>query len=208
MRELVLKGHLLGETGSARVPVFGRHNLTNLLSAAGLALCTGLEPQQVWSAFSQCKTNWGRNQWLQTPDGIEILFDAYNANPDSMKALLENLKDVAGYKRKIGVFAQMKELGKDSAQMHQELGENVGRAQFDIVYFYGDDSESFAKGFAKTAGASKNLHSQKKFSEVMVEDLKKNLKAGDLLAVKGSRGMKLEQMILPLHPVGFSAVKE
>lgn len=208
LNELSLKGHLLGEMGSARVPVFGRHNLTNLLSAAGLALCAGLEPQQVWSSFEHCKTNWGRNQWLRTSEGIEILFDAYNANPDSMSVLLENLQNLSGYKRKIGVFAQMKELGAESAKMHFEFGQNVGRAHFDFVYFYGDDYENFAKGFVNTAQKTDHLKCQAQYSESLYEDLRKKITPGDLLAVKGSRGMKLEQMILPLKPIGFTATKE
>ncbi|MGZ5279401.1 MAG: UDP-N-acetylmuramoyl-tripeptide--D-alanyl-D-alanine ligase, partial [Pseudobdellovibrionaceae bacterium] len=133
MSSIFLKGTIAGVSGEAAVPVFGEQNLTNLMVAASCALAVGLTPKEIWSALPRCKTNWGRNQLVHLKSGAELMFDAYNANPDSMKALLNNVKLLKTKGKKIGVFAQMLELGDLSLALHEELGQWVGRAGFDVI---------------------------------------------------------------------------
>ncbi|MEK6773726.1 MAG: UDP-N-acetylmuramoyl-tripeptide--D-alanyl-D-alanine ligase [Bdellovibrionota bacterium] len=215
LHEMHLKGYIAGEPGEAHVSVFGKHNLTNLLAAATLSLAAGLDPQEIWQGLGKCKTNWGRNQWLKTKSGIEIIFDAYNANPDSMTALLANLSDLqwggsgsgAGGGKKIGVFAQMGELGKLSAELHQKLGAEIGGSIFDEVFFYGEDHEAFRKGLLR-ANSKMKLHCQVGFDSALALRLKETAGQGDLVVVKGSRSNEMEKMILPLEPIGFTEKKE
>lgn len=207
LQEMHLKGYIAGQPGEVRVPVFGKHNLTNLLAAATLSLAAGLDPEEIWQGLARCKTNWGRNQWLETKSGAQIIFDAYNANPDSMNALLDNLSDLKWNGRKIGVFAQMGELGHLSTELHEKLGEEVSHSMFDEVFFYGVDHEAFAAGF-KRSQKSPKLQSQKEFTPELALALKKSVGPKDLVVVKGSRSNKMEKMILPLEPIGFSEKKE
>lgn len=207
MDALTIEGKIAGQEGTARVPVFGEHNLNNLSAAAGLALAAGLSPQQIWKGLSECKTNWGRNQWLETEGKAKILFDGYNANPDSMKALLSNVSQLQVGGKKIGVFAQMLELGDVSAELHEELGQLVAESGFDRVYFYGQDHQAFSKGFLKSQ-ADIETKVLSEFKSSLADDLLQSIQANDLVVVKGSRGMKLERMILPLKPIGFSEKKE
>ncbi|MCX7977902.1 MAG: UDP-N-acetylmuramoyl-tripeptide--D-alanyl-D-alanine ligase, partial [Bdellovibrionaceae bacterium] len=88
---MVVEGHILGESGSARIPVFGRQNITNLMAAAACGAAVGMDPQHIWQGLTRCKTSWGRNQILNLKSGALALFDAYNANPDSMQALMQNI---------------------------------------------------------------------------------------------------------------------
>ena len=166
MNEISIKGTIAGVNGTARVKVFGAQNLTNLMAAAALGVAVGMTPQQVWAGLPECKTNWGRNQLVHLKSGAQMIFDAYNANPDSMKALIDNVSLLTVPGKKIGVFGQMREMGSASPALHEELGERVGRAGFDKVYFIGDDAPAFEKGLKKTIEWIKNDHDQKAKKEL------------------------------------------
>ena len=207
LRELTLNGTIDGLAGEVVVPVFGAQNLTNLMTAAALGLSVGLTAEQVWQGLKVCRTNWGRNQLLAASNGAEIIFDAYNANPDSMKALLDNVKEVSCEGRKIGVFGEMLEMGALSDELHRELGAWVGETGFEKVYFIGKPAPSFAKGLEEGGHRGRSLI-QAQFDEEMAQDLVRELHAKDLMVVKGSRGMKLERFVLPCQPLHFSMDKE
>ncbi|UYL09966.1 UDP-N-acetylmuramoyl-tripeptide--D-alanyl-D-alanine ligase [Bdellovibrio sp. SKB1291214] len=203
MKQLVLKGSIKGVSGQATVEVFGAQNLTNLMAAAALALAVGMTPEQIWNGLPACKTNWGRNQLVHLKSGAQMIFDAYNANPDSMKALLENVQLLSVSGRKVGVFGQMREMGSASAQLHEELGERVGKAGFEKVYFVGDDFDAFTKGLQKSHFSKETLI-QKDFSDSAGKDLATFLRDGDIAVVKASRGTKLERFVFPCEPLDFS----
>lgn len=203
MKELVVKGRIRGVDGSATVQVFGSQNLTNLMAAASLAVAAGLTPQEIWKGLPVCKTNWGRNQLIHLESGAEMIFDAYNANPDSMKALIENMKLLTAQGRKVGVFGQMREMGPSSPDLHEELGFWVGKAGFDRVYFIGEDALSFNAGLLK-ADYENPAFIEKDYSETMGLDLAAFLKRGDIAVVKASRGTKLERFVFPCRPLDFS----
>ncbi|MEN0059775.1 MAG: UDP-N-acetylmuramoyl-tripeptide--D-alanyl-D-alanine ligase [Bdellovibrio sp.] len=203
MSEIVVKGSVAGVAGTARVPVFGAQNLVNLMAAATLALAVGLKPEQIWAGLPRCQTNWGRNQLVHLRSGAQMIFDAYNANPDSMKALIDNMKLLNVQGRKVGVFGQMRELGSGSALSHEELGFWVGEAGFDRVYFIGDDHGSFEAGLRKTPYANPAFI-QKDFTESMGQNLAQFLKEGDIAVVKASRGTKLERFVVPCEPLDFA----
>ncbi|UOF01033.1 UDP-N-acetylmuramoyl-tripeptide--D-alanyl-D-alanine ligase [Bdellovibrio reynosensis] len=202
MTELTIKGKIKGKEGAARVQVFGAQNLTNLMAAASVALAAGLTPEQIWNGLPQCKTNWGRNQLVHLKSGAQMIFDAYNANPDSMKALIDNMKLLSVPGKKVGVFGQMRELGNESAALHEELGTWVGSAGFDKVYFIGDDFSAFKNGLSKS-GFSKPASVEKDFQESSGKDLAELLREGDIAVVKASRGTKLERFVYPCEPLDF-----
>lgn len=203
MSELVVKGTIAGKEGSARVQVFGAQNLTNLMAAASIGLAVGMTPEQVWAGIPACKTNWGRNQLVHLKSGAQMIFDAYNANPDSMKALIDNMKLLTVEGRKVGVFGQMRELGQASAELHEELGTWVGKADFDKVYFIGDDALAFRKGL-HSVGYKSPAVIEKDFNEASGQDLATYLKKGDIAVVKASRGTKLERFVFPCEPLDFA----
>lgn len=198
---LQLKGHIQGVSGVAFVPIFGQHNITNLLAAASLSLAAGLSPQNIWQGFMNCKSHWGRNQKVKLKSGAVALFDAYNANPDSMEALLNNVKSIRA-NRKIGVFGQMRELGELSSSLHQQLGESVGNAGFTKVFFYGEDVESFALGLKNSQFAGESFLGAD-FSIQLAEKLSIDLQSSDFLVFKASRGLKLERMLQACSPLDF-----
>nr|BFD60719.1 UDP-N-acetylmuramoyl-tripeptide--D-alanyl-D-alanine ligase [Bdellovibrio sp. CKG001] len=203
MNEISVKGSIGGVENTARIQVFGAQNLTNLMAAASIGLAVGLTPEQVWAGLPACKTNWGRNQLVHLKSGAQMIFDAYNANPDSMKALIDNMKLLSVQGRKVGVFGQMRELGPASAALHEELGTWVGKAGFDKVYFIGEDAEAFSKGLS-SAGYKNPSWVEKDYQESAGQDLAKFLKKDDIAVVKASRGTKLERFVFPCEPLDFA----
>ena len=204
MKEMRISGIIAGVRGEATVSVFGKQNLTNLMAAATLAYACKMPPEKIWSALSACKTAWGRNQFIDTASQAEILFDGYNASPDSMKALLENVPLLSNPGKKIGVFGQMKEQGSVSQQVHLELGQLVGQSGLSQVYFIGDDHASFKKGLDHSGFKGPQLIASD-FTDEIGRHLENSISAGDVILIKGSRGTKTERFIPFCHPLNWAA---
>lgn len=202
MRDLVVEGRIAGVEAQARVPVFGAQNLVNLMAAAASGLAAGLGAGEIWESLGHCRTAWGRNQFVKLKSGAEMIFDAYNANPDSMAALLENMALVKVSGRRVGVFGQMRELGSQSPVLHEELGRLVGARGFDEIFFVGSDREAFQRGL-KSGGHRGSVRVDEDFTESMGSELAGGLRDGDIVIVKGSRGMKLERFVIPCEPLDF-----
>lgn len=202
---LQLKGQIAGIAGEVFVPIFGKHNVTNLLAAAALALAAGLKPEQIWLGLKNCRSHWGRNQKVKLKSQAIALFDAYNANPDSMEALLENVKSISA-PRKIGIFGQMRELGELSQELHEKLGQQVGLSGFKKVFFYGEDVESFKKGLSNS-GFQGHSFLEHEFHPSLAQKLSSDIQKNDFLVFKASRGLKLERMLLACDPLDFEEKK-
>lgn len=194
MQSMKIHGLINGVPGTAQVPVFGQQNLVNLMAASTIAYACKMPPEKIWLALPKCQTTWGRNQFIESEIGAKILFDGYNANPDSMKALLDNIPLLEVTGKKIGVFGQMKELGEQSAAAHQELGQLVAKAGFKQVYFVGENKNDFAAGL-KNNNFKEIFYSEEKFTESLGEKLKESLSQGDIVLIKGSRGAQTEKFI-------------
>lgn len=198
---LKISGNIAAQWGSAEVPIFGKHNLTNLLAAANLAYAVGMPAEKIWLALPHCKSTWGRNQFIETAVGATVLFDGYNANPDSMKALLENIPLLKTEGRKIGVFGQMKELGDLAPEMHRELAIAASMSGYDFIYFIGENFEDFENGLQHTD--YKHYKVANDLTEVMGQHFLTNVASGDLITVKGSRGAKTERFVELCEPLNW-----
>lgn len=188
------------------IPVFGKQNVVNLMVAACFALHCGMKPDDIWANLPRCRTIWGRNQWVNTQSGARVLFDGYNANPDSMQAALDNfrlLRSASGG-RKIALLGEMRELGQASDSLHDELAATVFASGFDWVGFVGDHGAAFAAklrdlGFKNKIMISKAYENNLALKWGLVLDPK------DLVLMKGSRGVELEKLLAELQPVQFSS---
>lgn len=207
MSALHIVGSICGAAIEAKVPVFGEHNLVNLMVAASVGVAVGMSAQQIAEALPRCRTNWGRNQLVHLQSGAELLFDGYNANPDSMKALIDNIKLLKNSGKKIAVLAQMLEMGEQSPRLHEELGQIAGQAGFDILWFYGADSAAFKRG-VESVGFKNKLMVSNTYEETLASEVVSVLKLHDVVVVKGSRGMKLERFVMASSPKDFSLNKE
>lgn len=206
MKEMRISGSIAAVHGEATVPVFGKQNLTNLMAASTISYVCKIAPENIWKALAKCKTSWGRNQFIETTNSAEILFDGYNANPDSMKALLDNIPLLKNKGKKIGVFGQMKELGEKAKEAHIEIGQLAGLCGFAQIYFVGEDCEHFAAG-VKLAGFEGETFIKSAFSEELGQKLGQSISSGDIVVIKGSRGAKTELFINHCSPKGDAHLK-
>lgn len=200
--DIKIAGHIRGTPVTATVPVFGKQNLTNLMVASACALAVGLTAQQIEMGLPHCHTTWGRNQVVHLECGATVLFDAYNANPDSMRALLSNIPLIPKQGRRIGLFGEMLEMGPQSPELHKELGQLVAQADLDKVFFVGNQHAAFAEGL-KSAKFSKEYYSSPQNEAAFCLQFAEQLQKGDVVLVKGSRGMKLEKFVLASRPIDF-----
>lgn len=200
---LDIKGSIRGVEGTAFVPIIGRHNTVNISAAVGLALAAGMTPEEIWPALGQLKLkSWGRNQMLHLPNGAKVLFDGYNANPESMAALIKNLFEIFISGKKIAVLGEMGELGATAAENHHRLGEMVGNTDIEVVWFLGASKDSFEAGL-KAAGFDKTFFISDTYEETLALKIGSVIEPGDIVIVKGSRFMKLERVVQAWNPVDF-----
>ena len=129
---------------------------------------------------------------LQYIAQITILNDTYNANPDSTLAALATLQAMKTTGKKIAVLADMLELGGQAVELHRQIGKNTARCGIDILLTIG----SLSKSIYDAASVETKAHFESK-SE-LTEYLIHTLADGDIVLIKGSRGMKMEEVIANL----------
>jgi len=176
-----------------RLNILGRHNVYNALAAIAVADQLGLDMQKIQRKLMKFQGLDLRMQKMVL-NGIEIFADCYNANPDSTQAAIETLIAVKNKKRKILVFADMLELGKFSKDCHYDIGKLAAKGHIDVLITVGTAAAEAAKA-AQGHGMSK----QSVFSCTNCEEayrmLTEILQPKDVILLKGSRRMRLEQIL-------------
>lgn len=197
-----VSGSIDGQPGRARIPVFGRQNINNLMAASAAALAVGVEADVIWNALPRCKTTWGRNQIVELGSGARLIFDGYNANPESMGAVIDNISRLSARGKKILVLGEMLEMGEASGALHEELGEKAGATSADLIWFVGPHGQDFTRG-VESSSFSKKLLVSNSYEEKLALEVARMLEPNDIILVKGSRGMKLERVVSALDPKNF-----
>lgn len=180
------------------VPMLGRHNALNALAAIAVGRKFGLSDDWLAVALANSTKPEMRMERLDAPDGVTILNDAYNANPASMRAGLETLTEFAppAGGRRVAVLGDMRELGDTSERYHREAGELVAKRRdaIDLLVCVGDHASKWIADAAKANGFTAPIA---KFpdSTVAAGAVRKLINRGDLVLVKGSRGVKLERVV-------------
>jgi UDP-N-acetylmuramoyl-tripeptide--D-alanyl-D-alanine ligase len=193
-----------GEEHPVALRVVGEHQVANALSAAGAALAAGMPPAEVARALSAAEP---RSRWRmevdRRADGVTIVNDAYNANPESMRAALAALAGLPATRR-IAVLGGMAELGPGAAEEHERLGREAGK-RADLVVAVGPDAVGIANG-ATAAGwraGEESVHVQDRAAAR--EFLAQVLCPGDVVLVKASRSYGLEVLAADLLDAGAGA---
>ena len=196
---LTFKANFLGK--SLDLPVTGKYNATNAMIASYVALQEGVSEEQIGQAFQNLELTRNRTEWKKAANGADILSDVYNANPTAMKLILETFSAIPANEggKKIAVLADMKELGNQSIQLHNQMILSLSPDVLDTVIFYGEDiaelaqlaSQIFPIGhvcyFKKTADEDQ--------FEAMVKQVKESLGANDQILLKGSNSMNLAKLV-------------
>ena len=183
-----------GKVQHITIPTIGEHNVMNALAAFSAGILLGIEPAAAAEALSAYVPS-GMRQRKHRIGGITVIEDCYNASPDSMKAALKTLASTKA-ERRIAVFADMLELGSISKQAHYDVGKLAAEHKIDMLFSYGNEAEYYIKG-AKDGGLSACVNYPDK--EDLTNALYDEIRQGDAVLFKASRGMKLEDVILSLY---------
>jgi UDP-N-acetylmuramoyl-tripeptide--D-alanyl-D-alanine ligase len=193
-----------GEEHPVTLQFVGEHQVANALSAAGAALAAGMHPGEVAAALSAAvpRSRW-RMEVARRPDGVTVVNDAYNANPESMRAALAALAGLPGTRR-IAVLGGMAELGPGAAAEHERLGRDAVAAGADLIVAVGADALGIATG-ARAAGLTGegSVHVPDRAAARAL--LSEVLRPGDVVLVKASRSYGLEQLAEDLLGAGVHA---
>ena len=173
-----------------RIPALGEHMVYPTLIAAAVAEWFGLTSDEIEQGIRQFVPTRMRMNILRRGEGIIILDDTYNANPQSMRAAISVLSDGQSA-FKAAVLGDMLELGPFSPALHEGVGEYLGQVGIQCLVAIGEQSAYMAKG-AREAGVPQVYHCQDK-SEAM-EILPGLIRPDATFLVKASRGMKLEEI--------------
>lgn len=172
------------------IPTVGIHNVYDALTAFAVGLEYGVSPQKIADGLLSYTPS-GMRQRIKEIGGITVIEDCYNASPDSQKAGLNSLCKIAKG-RKIAVLGDMLELGDYSETAHRDVGKYAAESKVDILYTCGEQS-LFMADSAKKAGLSNVLAFTDK--NELANSLLSEIKLGDTMLFKASRGMKLEEII-------------
>jgi UDP-N-acetylmuramoyl-tripeptide--D-alanyl-D-alanine ligase len=175
------------------IPVLGFHNVINALAAIAVGVHLGIPASDIAQGLRASEMTGMRIELLKTPSGLTILNDAYNASPTSTKAALELVKELKGYSRKIVVLGDMLELGQREEEFHQEIGRMLDPQLIDRVYTFGSLAQHIASEAAKVYPVGQVLIFDDKIQ--LAQELLSYAQPDDVILIKGSRGMKLEQLV-------------
>jgi UDP-N-acetylmuramoyl-tripeptide--D-alanyl-D-alanine ligase len=198
---------LVTAAGAAEVQLalYGEHNVDNALAAAAVALELGGDVAEVADGLAGAKalSRW-RMEVTERPDGVTVINDAYNANPESVRAALKSLVAIAGPRRSWAVLGEMRELGESAASEHDGVGRLAVRLDVSRLVVVGDGARAMHLG----AGLEGSWGEESVFvpdAEAAVELLRSELQEGDVVLVKASRAAGLErvaQALLDADEVG------
>ncbi len=176
----------------AKINCPGEHNVKNALAAFCVGLVLDIPPEDIIKGLAAFKPE-GMRQNVITEKGITYILDCYNAAPDSMKAGLSVLAQAKAEGKRYCVLGDMLELGKNSAKYHRTVGEYVKGSKADELLCFGEYSKNYIEGACdKGFDREKTKHFDTR--EELAQYLKENVKEGDAVLFKGSRGMKLEEV--------------
>lgn len=181
-----------GSSAPVRLGMHGEHHVANATAAAAVALSLGAALDDVAEGLSSARQlSRGRMDVTERPDGVTVVNDAFNANPDSMDAALNALAAMAGGRRRtVAVLGEMAELGDRSEAYHAELGRRVAAAGVSLLVAVGGPEAALIHGQARAHGVTSALVPDR---ESALDVLSGCLEPGDLVLVKGSHSAGLEE---------------
>ncbi|WP_457601435.1 UDP-N-acetylmuramoyl-tripeptide--D-alanyl-D-alanine ligase [Hydrogenivirga sp.] len=188
---LTLEGTEFGFWGERFVaPVLSSGVVDNVLASFGVLTSLGYDPRDFVQVLSEFKPPRGRMNLLRIRDSL-LIDDTYNANPPSVRNALFTLSGLNYGFRKVAVLGDMLELGEESGKLHAEVGKLAAELNIDICIFHGNEMKEAYKECLKRGG--KAIFCDKK--EDILDEMLKYMQGKNIILLKGSRGMEMEQII-------------
>lgn len=178
---LVFNWKQQGKLHTVETHMIGSYNLDNVLAAVAVGCFFKIPAERISRAIAAYEPTNNRSQFKKT-DNNELIIDAYNANPSSMKVALDNFITMPVQPKAI-ILGDMRELGPTSDELHAEVVAQIKKGQFDKVFLCGEHFSKVGKEFSPFAT-----------TEAMVEELRKQPLKGYHILIKGSHSMGLEKL--------------
>lgn len=172
-----------------RLPLVGEHNVYNALAAAAAAMDRGLMPTDIVEGLATVRPTDKRGQVLEI-GGATIINDCYNSNPKALQAMTDALASMEA-KRHILIAGEMLELGPAAETMHRESGQHAGQKKIDFVIGVRGLAKALAEGAAGAGAQARFVESPEQAGEWLSSELR----PGDAVLLKASRGVKLERAL-------------
>jgi len=186
----------LGEA-RASLAMSGRHNLSNALAASAVATAFSIPPEEIAAALKTAQPPKMRGEVFDFAAGFTVIDDSYNSNPRSLLNMVRTMAEGGrGRKRLVVIAGEMLELGPDEASLHKDAGREIAGTGIDLLWG--------VRGLAReiVAGANEAGLSATKFfnsSDEVAAELIDAVKEGDLILVKGSRGVATDKVVKALR---------
>jgi len=180
----------------AKIPALGKHNVYNALCAIAVGESAGLTGAQIRAGLTAFKSA-AMRAVAEKRGEVTVVEDCYNASPESMRASLDVLCGKSyGEGRKIAFLGDMRELGRDSAKMHFDVGVYATKAGVDLLFTFGKDAEEIARGAESAGMCAENIFRMPdaENADAAAQKLKETIKKDDVILFKASRALKLERI--------------
>jgi UDP-N-acetylmuramoyl-tripeptide--D-alanyl-D-alanine ligase len=172
----------------------GRHNLYNALAAAAVADSCEISIEQIGDALASFSSLKMRGEIREFKEGFTVIDDSYNSNPQALLEMVTTLASAEGYKRRVVVAGEMLELGSAGPRLHREAGRSIASHDVDLLI----GVRGLARELVEAARQSGLTAESAVFCETpdeAAEILKQSVRAGDLILIKGSRGVRTDIVV-------------
>jgi UDP-N-acetylmuramoyl-tripeptide--D-alanyl-D-alanine ligase len=179
------------------LPLLGQHNVINAVAAIAVGATHDVAWSEIQSAISEIKPEKMRGEIVRLSPDISVINDSYNSNPKALTEMIRFLGRLPAASRKVVVAGEMLELGKESEELHRACGREAAAAGVSLLIAVQGMAREILEG-ARTAGMEASQLIFAETSQKAGEILAARVRQGDVILVKGSRGVKLEEALNPL----------
>ncbi len=177
----------------ARLPMSGRHNLMNALAAASVAFCFHITPTEIADALATVTPPTMRGEVLDFAAGFRLVDDSYNSNPRSLLNMVRTITEGGDRaRRRIVIAGEMLELGPDEQKLHRDAGREIAASGVNVLWGVRGLGQQLVEG-AKEAGLpeARYFESSNDAAKALIDEVRE----GDLILVKGSRGVATDNIV-------------
>ncbi|HJG16374.1 MAG TPA: UDP-N-acetylmuramoyl-tripeptide--D-alanyl-D-alanine ligase [Ligilactobacillus salivarius] len=180
------------------INMIGAYNVFNALAALSVGNIYHIPVDKMQKALASFDLTANRTEWLEAKNGAKILSDVYNSNPTAVKEVLYAFEQVPTEGKRIIVLGDMLELGEKAAEMHSDLAQAINPDRIDSVYLCGELMGYLAEKLREKFDATQIHHYQKDDLLTLTSDLKNELMPDDIVLLKASHGIHLENVVSEL----------
>ncbi len=199
-----------GGEAEVNLPLIGRHNVYNALAAAAVASHFGVSAERIAGRLATAAPSKMRGELIRFANGVTVIDDSYNSNPQALLQSVDALLEVArsgfgGARRLVVVAGEMLELGGQGPALHRQCGRDIAAMGIHLLIGVRGLASELVAGAAEAPGGGSTLTSFCDTPERAAESLVADAIPGDLILVKGSRGVRMEKVVERLKAAFGSA---